>query len=159
SVVYPAFLLPELIQNIDKLKQLRIALFDRHSKDQYGDVEEKLKQSAKFSTELEGHKIDVVDTFKMGSTFAADANLIVGEPTFQYLFPDQHPEKIQIGLIKLKPGASAASIQAAVRNLDTKDVQVLTKKNLEEIETNYWKVNSSVGFIFGIGVIVGFVVG
>jgi len=36
---------------------------------------------------------------------------------------------------------------------------VLTKQELAEKEINYWKHNSSVGFIFSIGVLVGFVVG
>jgi len=36
---------------------------------------------------------------------------------------------------------------------------VLTKQELADKEVNYWKLNSSVGFIFSIGVLVGFVVG
>lgn len=41
----------------------------------------------------------------------------------------------------------------------TKEVKVLTRNELAELEVNYWKRNSSVGFIFSLGVLVGFVVG
>jgi putative ABC transport system permease protein len=41
----------------------------------------------------------------------------------------------------------------------SKDVKVLTRKELADLELNYWKRNSSVGFIFSLGVLVGFVVG
>jgi putative ABC transport system permease protein len=41
----------------------------------------------------------------------------------------------------------------------TKDVKVLTRAELSKLELNYWKRNSSVGFIFSLGVLVGFVVG
>jgi len=40
-----------------------------------------------------------------------------------------------------------------------KDVQILTKKELADLELKYWRKNSSVGFIFSLGVLVGFVVG
>jgi putative ABC transport system permease protein len=43
--------------------------------------------------------------------------------------------------------------------LSGRNVMVLTKQELADKEVNYWKLNSSVGFIFSIGVLVGFVVG
>jgi len=43
--------------------------------------------------------------------------------------------------------------------LSGRNVMVLSKQELAEKEINYWKRNSSVGFIFSLGVLVGFVVG
>ncbi|MCX5928950.1 MAG: FtsX-like permease family protein, partial [Synechococcus sp. LacPavin_0920_WC12_MAG_50_7] len=89
----------------------------------------------------------------------ADANLITSDATFLYLFPNQQARKIQLGLIHLKPGASAILIQKALQPLMPKNVKVLTRAELADLELSYWKKNSSVGFIFTLGVLVGFVVG
>ena len=51
------------------------------------------------------------------------------------------------------------AVQAALQPLMKKDVKVLTRNELAELEVNYWERNSSVGFIFSLGVLVGFVVG
>jgi putative ABC transport system permease protein len=95
----------------------------------------------------------------MGATFAAEANLITSDGTFLYLFPKADRRQIQMGLIRLRPGASATAVQAALQPLMTRDVKVLTRDELAQVEVNYWKRNSSVGFIFSLGVLVGFVVG
>lgn len=159
NIIYPSFAIPEVIKNEDRLKQLRTALFDRHSKAQYGDVVNTIARDGIFHTELRGHKIDVIDTFSMGATFAADANLICGDSTFLYMFPEEKADQIQVGLIATAPGVSGDSVKAAARTFLRDDVQVLTKKEFANLELNYWKKNSSVGFIFSIGVLVGFIVG
>jgi putative ABC transport system permease protein len=64
-----------------------------------------------------------------------------------------------MGLIQLSPGSDPAAVQRALQPLMTKDVKVLTRTELSNLELNYWKRNSSVGFIFSLGVLVGFVVG
>lgn len=145
--VFPSFDLPEVIKNESRLNQLRTALFDRRSKKQYGDVFATIQRDGVFKTEVQGHQLNVIDTFAMGATFAADANLICGESTFLYLFPEAVPEQIQVGLIKLAPGAAAESVQASARTVLRDDVQLLTKKEFSALELKYWKKNSSVGFI------------
>jgi putative ABC transport system permease protein len=108
---------------------------------------------------VNGRSIRIVDTFSLGATFAAEANLITSDSTFLYLFPKQDPRLIQLGLIQLQPGASVAAVKAELQPLMPKDVKVLSRKELAQLEVNYWKKNSSVGFIFSLGVLVGFVVG
>jgi putative ABC transport system permease protein len=155
----PSLAFPELEENPGRLRPLRTALFDRNSKDQYGDVEGSLARQPVQRVEINGKAVRLIGTFSMGATFASDANLITGDNTFLYLFPSSDPRKIQLGLIRLDPGASAASVQAALQPLMRRDVKVLTRAELADLELNYWKRNSSVGFIFSLGVLVGFVVG
>lgn len=157
--VFNSFNVPEFVKNQSLLQQLRTAIFDKHSKAQYGNVAEGIKQKGKFTTELDGHQIDVIDTFSMGATFAADANLITSDSTFLYLFPDHPRDQIEIGLIKCKPGFNPEVIKAAAKSLQAQDVQVFSKKEFSQVEMNYWKKNSSVGTIFTLGVFVGFIVG
>jgi putative ABC transport system permease protein len=155
----PSLAFPELESDPERLRPLRNALFDRNSKKQYGDVAAQLQGRDVVPVEISGHAVRLVGTFSMGATFASDANLITGESTFLYLFPKADPRRIQLGLIRLRPGTSAAAVQAALQPLMRRDVKVLTRMELADLELNYWKRNSSVGFIFSLGVLVGFVVG
>lgn len=156
----PSLSFPEIEANRSQLQVLRNALFDRNSKKQYGDVINTLRQGQPFSVEVNNKRLRIIDTFVMGATFAAEANLITAENTFLYLFPKIDPNSLQLGLIRLKPGASPQAVKAAIEPiLSGRNVMVLTKQELAEKEVNYWKRNSSVGFIFSLGVLVGFVVG
>ena len=156
---YPSMAFPELEQDPGRLRPLRTALFDRNSKKQYGDITGTLAREGVFFLEISGKQIKIIDTFEMGSTFAAEANLITSDSTFLYLFPKMDRNKIQVGLIKLQPGAPVQQVKATMQSLLTKDVMVLTKQEFSQVELDYWKKNSSVGFIFSLGVLVGFVVG
>jgi putative ABC transport system permease protein len=155
----PSLAFPELEQDFSRLQPLRNALFDRNSKTQYGPIAEELERDGIVSVEINNKQLRIVDTFSLGSTFAADANLIVSDNTFFFLFPDKNPRQIEMGLIQLQPGADPLAVQRALQPLMNKDVKVLTRPELSELELNYWKRNSSVGFIFSLGVLVGFVVG
>ncbi len=160
DLAYPSLTFPELEQESGRLRLLRTALFDRNSKKQYGDVAGTLARDGRFPLEINGKEVRIIGTFRMGATFAADANLITGDSTFQYLFPDSDPTQIQVGLIRLRPGVSATAVRDAMnRILDRGDVMVVTKAQLSQLELDYWQRNSSVGFIFSLGVLVGFVVG
>jgi putative ABC transport system permease protein len=155
----PSLAFPELEGQLSRLQPLRNALFDRNSKKQYGAIASELKSNGLVNVEVNQKQLRIIDTFSLGSTFAADANLIVGDNTFYFLFPEKNPNKIEMGLIQLKPGSDPLAVQRALQPLMTKDVKVLTRTELSNLELNYWKRNSSVGFIFSLGVLVGFVVG
>ncbi|MEB3302763.1 MAG: ABC transporter permease DevC [Cyanobacteriota bacterium] len=155
----PSLAFPELEADMSRLQPLRNALFDRNSKKQYGPIAAELKRDGLVNVEVNQKQLRIIDTFSLGSTFAADANLIVSDNTFFFLFPDKSPQQIEMGLIQLKPGANPLAVQRALQPLMEKDVKVLTRGELSTLELNYWKRNSSVGFIFSLGVLVGFVVG
>ncbi|MCF4970607.1 FtsX-like permease family protein, partial [Nostoc sp. CMAA1605] len=63
------------------------------------------------------------------------------------------------GLIKLQSGANIQQVQAALKSRLSQDVKVLTHQQFIEFENNFWRTNSPIGFIFSIGVSMGFVVG
>ncbi|MEB3317083.1 MAG: ABC transporter permease DevC [Cyanobacteriota bacterium] len=155
----PSLAFPELEGDTSRLQPLRNALFDRNSKQQYGAIAEELKRQGLVTVEVNKKQLRIIDTFSLGSTFAADANLVVSDNTFYFLFPEKNPSKIEMGLIQLQPGVDPLAVQRALQPLMRKDVKVLTRPQLSELELNYWKRNSSVGFIFSLGVLVGFIVG
>lgn len=155
----PSLNFPEIEKNRSQLRILRNALFDKNSKKQYGDIPKVVSKDGKALLEINGQQIRIIDTFTMGATFAAEANLITSENTYLYLFPKADLRKIQLGLIRLKPGANPQLVQNTIKSFISKDVRIETREGLSKLEVAYWRRNSSVGFIFSLGVLVGFIVG
>ncbi len=59
----------------------------------------------------------------------------------------------------LTPGADEQQVVTALRSHLPNDVQVMTHAEFIEFEENYWKSESPIGFIFGLGTAMAFVVG
>lgn len=159
NLARPSLAFPELESDVSRLQPLRNALFDRRAKAQYGPIATTVARQGSASVEVNQKQLRIVDTVELGATFSAEANLIVSDSTYSFLFPSADPRLIQLGLIQLRPGVDARSVQQALQPLMPGVVKVLTRQELETLELNYWKRNSSVGFIFTLGVLVGFVVG
>jgi putative ABC transport system permease protein len=75
-------------------------------------------------------------------------------------YPGDPFDQIQIGLVRTEPGAPLADVQRQLRGtLADSDVEVLTKEELLEREKDYWRDETPIGFVFGLGVAIGFLVG
>lgn len=159
NLARPSLAFPELEGDVSRLQPLRNALFDRRAKAQYGPIATTVARQGSASVEVNQKRLRIIDTVELGATFSAEANLIVSDSTYFFLFPSADPRLIQLGLIQLQPGVDARRVQQALQPLMPGVVKVLTRQELETLELNYWKRNSSVGFIFSLGVLVGFVVG
>ena len=116
-------------------------------------------------TELAGRNITLVGGFDMGFDFSTDGSLVVSDRTFagwvragQSLNPLAQAD---LGAVKLQPGADPLAVQAALRAKfgDGGDVLVLTREELVAREKRFWWTNTPIGFAFGAGVVLGFVVG
>jgi putative ABC transport system permease protein len=98
--------------------------------------------------------------FKLGSTFAADSNLISSDTTaIQLAFRQINLGEISLGLLRLSPDADPKAIQTFLSKSYGKELQVLTKSELIAQERDYWNTASSFGVIFGFGTIMGLLVG
>tara|TARA_B100001093_G_scaffold412196_1_gene401814 strand:+ start:667 stop:1842 length:1176 start_codon:yes stop_codon:yes gene_type:complete len=155
----PSLSIPELTQNTVPIRMLRNALFDSRTKSHYGPIGDLIRKDGSTQVEVNQQRLNMIGTFQLGATFAADANIIVSESTFSLLFPNQQPNQIQLGLIQLKKGVNPLEVQKAVLPILGEQVMVLTRSELSKLELNYWRRSSSIGFIFTIGVLVGFIVG
>jgi putative ABC transport system permease protein len=155
----PALRIAELESQAPLLQRNDSLLFDTRSKRNAGPVVETVRASGRYATELRGVRAVVDGLFTMGLTFAADINLITSDTNFKNYFPDQSADDIQMGVIQLEPGADPRQVQATLRSFLDPSVQVLTITELEAKEVAYWRRNTSFGIIFGLGVLVGLVVG
>jgi putative ABC transport system permease protein len=155
----PVVNLPEVKQNLDKIKIPDIVLFDRASRAQFGSIAAEFEQGENVITEVGNRRIKVGGIFSLGASFGSDGNILTSDLTFLRIFPKRQLGLIDIGAIKLKPGANVAkAIKDMTANLQN-DVKVLSHQDFIDFEKNYWKTGTAIGFIFTLGTTMGFAVG
>ncbi|MBW4504744.1 MAG: ABC transporter permease DevC [Scytonema hyalinum WJT4-NPBG1] len=146
-------------ENLDKLKLPDVVLYDRSSRQEYGPIAAEFEQGKNVIAEVNRRKIKVGGLFTLGASFGADGNLITSDVNFLRIFPQHQRGLINIGLVRLKPGADATVVAQSLRNFLSKDIKVLTKQEFIDYERNYWASSTAIGFIFTLGTIMGFIVG
>lgn len=154
----PPFDFPEVNQNLDQLKLLDRVLFDRASRPEYGIIPALLQQQGIIEAQVNNQTVQTIGLFQLGASFGADGNIITSDSTFLKLFPDRQSHQINVGLISLKPGVDPQKLQAHLVAELPNDVKVLTSEEFAQSEIDYWG-SQGIGFIFGLGAVVGFIVG
>jgi putative ABC transport system permease protein len=156
------FDIPELNQQVAKLEQPGAALFDIRSRPEFGPIEELLREHRRVITEVNGNWTSIAGGFPLGTSFVADATLVTSDENFKRLVPSREFGTVDLGVIKLKPGIAAVTVRDRMRAALPKDVRVVTKEEMLDIERDYWAKNTPIGFVFrmglGMGVLVGMIV-
>lgn len=67
------------------------------------------------STELSNRRIIVGGLFSLGASFGADGNVLTSDLNFQRIFSRRSPGIIDIGLLKLEPGADVQQVLSQMR--------------------------------------------
>lgn len=154
-----AFDLPDVNQQLSKLKIPYTVLFDRKARGAYDQAIATIDQGKPITTEAEGATLTIAGLFQLGASFGADGSLMTSDQTFLRLFRKRNVGSISVGLITIEPGADPQQVATALRHYLADDVQVFTKAEYVTFEENYWRVASPVGFVFGLGTAMAFVVG
>jgi putative ABC transport system permease protein len=150
---------PSLAAQAQLLTQKGRVLFDESSRPEFGPVARWFRQGRTVETEIAGKRVRVVGLVSIGTSFGADGNLITSSETFLDLMPNTPPGSIEVGLIRLTPGADPLQVQKRLQQQLPVDVKVLTKKGFVDFEQDYWRSSTAIGFIFTLGAAMGFVVG
>jgi len=154
----PTFNFPEIDQYINQLKLKENILFDRASRLEYGPIAVNFAKRP-ITTELGGKQVNVVGLFTLGPSFGADGNVIMSDFNFLEIFPQRRLGEIEIGLVQLKPEADPQALLGRMRAILPNDVKILTHQEFIEFEKHYWQTSTAIGFIFTLGVGMGFTVG
>lgn len=158
-------------------------LFDKQSRAEFGPIATKFneyqKQGQSIVTEISDRKVTIDGLFELGASFGADGNALTSEANFLRIFTRRDRGEINIGIVKLKQGADLyKSLEAVKKALPGEyrvnptlkpdeakedfivgEIRVLTKKAFVEVERKYWQNSTSIGFIFTLGAVIGFLVG
>ena len=151
----PVFLMPELQDPtaIARLNQPNSAFIDRLSRQEFGP------QTVGLETEADRRRITIVGQYTLGGGFAADGTLIMSDQNFRRFFDPRPLTQINLGVIQLSPGADPQQVAAVMRQRLPGDVMVFTKAEIIDHDRRFWLETTAIGFIFGLGVVVSFIVG
>lgn len=154
----PTFLDPEINSYSETLKLPGTVIIDRKSKKHFGPLHTGVK------TELGGKTVRVVGTFELGTGFAASGNAIMSYKNFLNSFKEDsailtESRKVELGLLRISKNINIPDLLDSLNQFYAKDIVVLTKEEFVERERDYWLKSTPVGFVFGLGTIMGFIVG
>ena len=155
----PLFTDPSLAAKAALLRQRGRVLFDQESRAEFGPVAQWFKAGRTVESEISGKRIRVAGLVSLGTSFGADGNLLTSSETYLSLLPNTPPGSIEVGLIRLNPGADPQTTIQRLKDALPNDVTVLSKQGFIDFEQNYWRTSTSIGFIFTLGAAMGFVVG
>ncbi len=150
---------PQVAQDANELRLPGTAFWDRKSKKgMYG------MRPGPFTTELCEQHLELIGTFDLGTDFSSNGNLVMSDQNyaayFRGLTTSYDPlQDVEVGLVRLKKGADAQVVQKGLVAALPADVLVLTRGQYARNEQRYWENATPVGFIFRLGLLVGFVVG
>lgn len=155
----PAFGSPDVTQHLEELKLLNRVLYDKAGLPLLGNVSKLLEEENPLSAQVNDFEVKVVGLFVLGSSFSAEGNLVASDSTFFRLFTQRQPDELDVGVVKVEPGVSIEQVQTELRSLLPDDLLVLTLDEFAARERYYWETGSAIGYTFGLGVAVGFLVG
>jgi putative ABC transport system permease protein len=136
-----------------------VVLFDAASRPEFGPVAERFPVEGTIVTEINDREMKIVGLFEVGPSFGIDATILTSVDNWLRLFPRNSRDEIELGLIRLRPGADLEATRDRLRDYLPKDVLVMTRADFIARETAYWNSATPIGYIFAFGVIMGFVVG
>jgi putative ABC transport system permease protein len=151
--------IPEIAALRARLRLPGLVLFDEASRPEFGPVAARFRAGDRIETEVSGRHVTVDGLFRLGTSFGIDGTVVTSDVNFLQLFPAWPPGLINIGLIRLRPGADPVAIRDALAAVLPKDVTVLTKQDYIAREKAYWATSTPIGYVFAFGVVMGWCVG
>jgi putative ABC transport system permease protein len=109
--------------------------------------------------EIGDRKVTIGGQYVLGTGFMGLGVALASTANFTRLFAPRGLNIVNLGAIQLKPGVDPDRAAADLRKVIGSDVRIFTHRELEAHETAYWTTRTSVGIIFGSGLVISFVVG
>jgi putative ABC transport system permease protein len=151
--------LPAIDRALDSLRMPDVVLVDIRGRPEIGPIATWFAERHPLETEVSGRRVTVVGLYELGTGFGVNGRVITSDSNFLRIIRDRKAHMIDIGLVKLKPGADPDQVQARLAARLSPEVRVLTRARFAQDEQAYWLKNSPVGFIFNLGTFMGLIVG
>ena len=147
------FAVTDIERQAPDLARLDTMLVDNTTRPIFGPV------SAGTEVLLDNHKVMIGGDYTLGTGFLGMAVAVMSETNFFRLFAPRTTDIVNLGLITVAPGTDPEAAAATLLKALPDDVQVFTRDALKRHEDTYWTTRTSVGLIFGSGLIISFIVG
>jgi putative ABC transport system permease protein len=109
--------------------------------------------------EIGDRKMTIGGTYVLGTGFMGLGVALVDTANFARLFPRRPADLVNLGAITLKPGIDPERAAASLEKLAGPGIRIFTRAQLAAREAAYWTTRTSVGLIFGSGLLISVVVG
>ena len=161
--------LPGLSRQLRKLTTDDSLLVDIESRSNYGPANGREFGPDDFGAvvDLSGRRFRIRGVFQLGSGLAANGAVLLDERGFRQVATYDAGKHVTMGLIQVSDGRRAAEIQQQLnawyadrrRFPDGPPVAVLTRGEVERLETHHWVWETPIGIIFVMGVAIAVLVG
>lgn len=142
-----------------RLREPDTALFNITSRHEFGPIEQHFQAGEEITTEINRRKIHIQGLFRLSPTFGINAYLVTSDVNFLRMMPSRQSGLIDVGVVKLKPGADVQKVLANLRSRLPDDVKVVTKEDFVKGEVAFWNASTPIGYTFDLGVVIAFIVG
>jgi putative ABC transport system permease protein len=146
-------LVPGLTQQREALRLPGTVVFDDKSRPYFG------KHDTGTETELNEHTVRVVGTVELGPDFTTDGNVFTGTATYFSVMAGTDPDDVGLGLVKVNPGTDPKQVQADLMSRLPPDLVVYTPGEFDKEIRDFFNSNGSTAAVFGLGVMIGFLIG
>jgi putative ABC transport system permease protein len=109
--------------------------------------------------EIDDRKVTIGGQYALGTGFMGLGVALASTANLARLFPQRSSTIVNLGAIRLKAGVDPDRAAGDLQKLTGTGTRVFTRQELDAHETAYWTTRTSVGIIFGSGLLISFVVG
>jgi putative ABC transport system permease protein len=154
-LAFPPDAEPLIVPGVEKYREaLKLkgnVLYDRLSREIYGDIRPGKEII------LGGAPHQVVGTVGIGPSIKLDGYILMGDAT--WIADGGDPDAINLGLLRLKPGADPAAVKEKLLRELPKELLIMTPEEARKREVLFTIQATPTGAVFGAGVIIGFIIG
>jgi len=151
--------IPGVEANREQLRQPDTALFNLGSRQEFGAIAQQFQAGETIITEIDERQVQIRGLFKLSPTFGINAYLVTSDINFLRMADFRQGGLIDVGVIKLNPGAEVETVLAELRSRLPDDVKVMTREDYAKAEVAFWNASTPVGYTFDLGVVIAFIVG
>lgn len=109
--------------------------------------------------EIDDRKVTIGGQYVLGTGFMGLGVGLTSTSNFARLFPRRGSAMVNLGVIQLKAGVDPGRAAGDLQKLAGAGTRIFTRQELDAHETAYWTTRTSVGIIFGSGLLISLVVG
>jgi putative ABC transport system permease protein len=109
--------------------------------------------------EIDDRKVTIGGQYVLGTGFMGLGVALTNTANFARLFPRRSSAIVNLGAIRLKAGVDPDRAASDLQKLAGAGTTILTRQELDAHESAYWTTRTSVGIIFGSGLLISLVVG
>ena len=109
--------------------------------------------------EIDDRKVTIGGQYVLGKGFMGFGVALTTTANFARLFPQRGSAIVNLGVIRLKAGVDPGRAADDLQKLAGAGAKIFTRQELAAHETAYWTTRTSVGIIFGSGLLISLVVG